>query len=211
MGIIMKSMMILFLNRDWVYISHDNIWMRKDERDMAILLSNNEHLNFRLFTTSRRKPDKFAKTTENLILRSDSPTDIRELYEHLLWAIKSSHAYNADVLPEWDRIQAGMSLKELIQPKTKSYHYAPAMAFIQTIDKDIWQYYTKPTDNPPICETRTPLAFTGMSTCTTRSGLDLIGSVHKWTMHKCGAIVDLLDNLRYFSVRRSYSLMAYLN
>ena len=187
------------------------MWMNKGERDMEILLSNNEHLNFRLFTTTHWKPEKFSKTTDSLILRSDSPTDIREHYEHLLWAIKSSHTHNADVLPEWDRIKAGVSIKELIQPKIKSYHYSPAMAFITTIDKDIWQFYTKPTDNPPVCEKRTPLAFTGMSTCTTRSGLDLIDSIHKYTVFKCGAIVDPLANLYHFNVRRSDSLMAYLN
>ena len=141
--------------------------------------------------------EKISKTTESLILRSDSPTDIREHYEHLLWAIKSSHTHNADVLPEWDRIKAGVSIKELIQPKIKSYHYSPAMAFITTIDKDIWQFYTKPTDKPPVCEKRTPLAFTGMSTCTTRSGLDLIDSIHKYTVFKCGTIVvPKMNNLR---------------
>ena len=50
-----------------------------------------------------------------------------------------------------------------------------------------------------------------MSTCTTRSGLDLIDSVHMRTVHKCGAIVDPLANLRYFSMRRSNSLIIYLN
>ena len=102
---------------DWIYINHDDLLMNKDERDMEILQSNNEHLNFRLFTTTHWKPEKFTKTTENLILCSDTPTDIREIYEHLLWAIKSSHTHNADVLPEWERIQAGVSIKELIKPK----------------------------------------------------------------------------------------------
>ena len=96
---------------------------------MEILLSDSEHLNFRLFTTTHWKPEKFSKTTESLILRSDSPTDIR-------WAVKSSHTHNADVLPEWDHIKAGVSIKELIQPKIKLYHYSPAMAFIKTISKD---------------------------------------------------------------------------
>ena len=84
---------------DWVYINHDHLWMNKEERDMEILLSNSEHLNFRLFTTMHWKPEKFSKTTESLILRSDSPTDIREHYEHIQWAVKSSHTHNETIKP----------------------------------------------------------------------------------------------------------------